>query len=98
MIGKKLLGEILVEQKLLLPEQLRTVLDLQKTTTPHQTLGRHIVKLGFMKEADLQLVLERTGKRQKLAEILYRHNFVDKDDLSLAIDMARQEQLPLASC
>ena len=96
MIGKKLLGEILVEQKLLLPEQLRTVLDLQKTTTPHQTLGRHIVKLGFMKEADLQLVLERTGKRQKLAEILYRHNFVDKDDLSLAIDMARQEQLPLS--
>ena len=97
MTEKKLLGEILVEKKLLLPEQLHTALDLQKTTTSHQTIGRHIVKLGFMKEADLQLVLERTGKRQKLAEILYRYNFVDKDDLTLAIDMARQEQLPLGT-
>lgn len=97
MIEKKLLGEILVEQKLLLPEQLSTALELQKKTTPHQTIGRLIIKQGFMKEADLQQVLEQTGKRQNLAEILFRCRFVEKDDLLLAIDMARQEQLPLGT-
>ncbi len=97
MAEKKLLGEILVEQKLVLPEQLQTVLELQKKTTPYQTIGRLIVKQGFMKECDLQSVLERTGKRQNLAEIFFRYRYVEKDDLLLAIDMARQEQLPLGT-
>ncbi|OGR23676.1 MAG: pilus assembly protein PilB, partial [Desulfuromonadales bacterium GWD2_54_10] len=97
MAEKKLLGEILVEHQLLLPEQLYTVLELQKKTTSYQTIGRLIIKQGFMKEADLQLVLDRTGKRQSLAEIFYKHRFVEKDDLLLAIDMARQEQLPVST-
>ena len=97
MSEKKLLGEILVEQKLLLPEQLFTVLELQKKTTPYQTIGRLIVKQGFMKDADLQPLLDQAGKRQNLAEIFFRHRFVEKDDLMLAIDMARQEQLPLGA-
>lgn len=94
---KKLLGEILVESKLLQPEQLQTVLDLQKTTTPHQTIGRYIVKQGFMTETDLQLALDRNNKRQRLEEIFYRHRFVEKDDLFLAMEMARQEQLPIST-
>jgi type II secretory ATPase GspE/PulE/Tfp pilus assembly ATPase PilB-like protein len=97
MADKKLLGEILIEEKLLLPEQLRAVLELQKSTTPYQTIGRLIIKQGFMKEADLQLVLDRTGKRQRLEEIFFRYRFVEKDDLLLAMDMAKQEQLPLGT-
>lgn len=97
MAEKKLLGEILVEHKLILPEQLQTVLELQKTTTPYQTIGRLIIKQGFMKEADLQIVLDRTGKRQRLEEVYYQHRFVEKDDLLLAIDMSRQEQLPIST-
>ena len=95
MAEKKLLGEILIEQKLLLPEQLNMVLELQKKTTPYQTIGRHIIKQGFMKEADLQLVLEQTGKRQSLVEIFFKYRFVEKDDLLLAMEMAKQEQLPV---
>jgi type II secretory ATPase GspE/PulE/Tfp pilus assembly ATPase PilB-like protein len=97
MAEKKLLGEILVEHKLILPEQLQTVLELQKTTTPYQTIGRLIIKQGFMKEADLQIVLDRTGKRQRLEEVYYQHRFVEKEDLLLAIDMSRQEQLPIST-
>ncbi|OGU06523.1 MAG: pilus assembly protein PilB [Geobacteraceae bacterium GWC2_58_44] len=97
MADKKLLGEILVENHLVTPEQLRLVLELQKTTKPHQTIGRFVVKQGFMTEADLQQVLERTGKRQRLEEICFRNGFVGKEDLLLAMDMARQEQLPLAT-
>ncbi len=96
MAQKQLLGEILVEQKMLLPEQLQAVLDLQKTATPYQTIGRLIIKQGFMKEADLQSVLEQTGKRQRLEEIFFKNRFVEKDDLLLAMEMAKQEQLPIA--
>jgi len=95
MAEKKLLGEILEAQGLLLPEQLQTALELQKKSTPYQTIGRYFIKLGFMKEADLQAVLDRTGKRQRLEEVLFRHRFVEKDDLLLAMDMARQEELPI---
>jgi type II secretory ATPase GspE/PulE/Tfp pilus assembly ATPase PilB-like protein len=95
MAPKKMLGEILVESKLLSPDHLHTLLELQKSTKPHQTIGRFIVKQGFMTEADLQLALESHGKRQRLEEIFYRYGFVEKDDLLLAIEMARQEQLPL---
>jgi len=97
MTTKKQLGEILVENNLVTPEQLRCVLELQKTTKPHQTIGRIIVKQGFMKEADLQQVLERTGKRQRLEEIFYRNRFVEKDDLMLAMGMAREEQIPIST-
>jgi type II secretory ATPase GspE/PulE/Tfp pilus assembly ATPase PilB-like protein len=96
MAEKKLLGEILLEHKLILLEQLQTALELQKTTTPYQTVGRLIIRLGFMKEADLQMVLERAGKRQRLEEIFYKYRFVEKDDLLLAIDMAKQEELPIS--
>jgi type II secretory ATPase GspE/PulE/Tfp pilus assembly ATPase PilB-like protein len=96
-MAKKQLGEILVENKLITPEQLKTVMELQKTTTPYQSIGRLIVKQGYMKEADLQQLLERSGKRQRLEEVLYQRRLVEKDDLLLAMDMAKQENLPIST-
>lgn len=97
MTEKKLLGEILVEQGLLLPEQLQALLELQKKTTPYQSIGRLVIKHGYIKESVLQQVLERTLKRQRMEEVLVQHHLVDKDDLLIAMDMARQEQLPIST-
>jgi len=94
---KKLLGEILVENALVTPEQLLCALELQKTNKPYQTIGRIIVKQGYMREADLQQVLEQSGKRQRLEEIFYQYRFVEKDDLLLAMEMAKEERLPITA-
>ncbi|MEI6206671.1 MAG: ATPase, T2SS/T4P/T4SS family [Desulfuromonadales bacterium] len=97
MVNKKFLGEILVENHLITQEQLNGIMELQKVTTPYQSIGRLVVKQGLVKEADLQQLLERSGKRQRLEEVLYQRRLVEKDDLLLAMEMAKQEQLPVST-
>jgi type II secretory ATPase GspE/PulE/Tfp pilus assembly ATPase PilB-like protein len=97
MTAQKLLGEILVEQKLLTPEQLNTVMEMQKNLMPNESVGRIIIKLGFMKESDLQQVLDHTGKRQRLEDVLEQRSLVEKDGLQLAMDMAKDEHLSISA-
>ncbi|MBK5275128.1 MAG: Flp pilus assembly complex ATPase component TadA [Desulfuromonadales bacterium] len=88
------LGEILIEDRLITSDQLAQALEAQKLA-PHQPLGRILVKLGHLSETDLRAVLDRTGKWMPLEEVLRRHEFIAPEDLDVALEMSRLEQLPL---
>lgn len=54
-IEKPLLGEILVQRKVITPEQLKEALEIQKKEK--QFLGEILVKLGYIEERDIVVAL-----------------------------------------
>jgi type II secretory ATPase GspE/PulE/Tfp pilus assembly ATPase PilB-like protein len=89
-MSKKRLGEILVENNLISEQQLAEALTLQKTS-PGETIGRLLCRLGFLKESDLNYLLEQTGKRKKLVDILVADGLVDEVSLEQARVMSRKD-------
>lgn len=93
-MAQKRLGEILVENNLITEQQLAEALDLQKTT-PGETIGRLLCRLGFLRESDLNYILEQTGKRKKLVDILLKDNLLDEGKVEQARVLSRKDGVPL---
>jgi len=91
----KLIGEILVENRLLTQKQLDEALALQQQAPVYENLGRILVKSGHIKEDVLQNALDMYDKRQKFMEVLLNYKFITGEELDLACDMSTNEQLPL---
>jgi len=94
MSDDRMLGEILIEERLISAEQRDQALEAQKHA-PHQSLGQILIKFGYLNEANLRTVLERTDKWMPLAEVLRRNELIAPEDLDVALEMSRLEQLPL---
>lgn len=89
-MSAKKVGEILVENRLISEDQLREALELQKVF-PDQPVGRLLCKLGFLSENELSYILEQTGKRQKLGDILLRERLIDQERLDQARAVAKRD-------
>ena len=88
----KKVGELLIEQDLITPEQLGEALELQKVF-PDQPIGQLLCKLGFIKESDLSLVLDQKNKRRKLSEILLQRGIVDPQKIAHAMEISKQSDI-----
>lgn len=93
-MSKKRLGEILLESRLITEQQLEEALDLQKSF-PGETIGRLLCRLGFLKESDLNYILEQTGKRKKLVDILLADGLVDEGKIEQARVLSTKDNIPL---
>ncbi len=93
-MSAKKVGEILVENRLVNEDQLREALELQKVF-PDQPVGRLLCKLGFLSENELSYILEQTGKRQKLGDILLRERLIDQERLDQARSVAKRDGIAL---
>lgn len=89
-MSAKKVGEILVENRLISEDQLREALELQKVF-PDQPVGRLLCKLGFLSENELSYILEQTGKRQKLGDILLRERLIDQERLDQARAVVKRD-------
>jgi type II secretory ATPase GspE/PulE/Tfp pilus assembly ATPase PilB-like protein len=89
-MSQKKLGEILVENNLITEQQLGEALDLQKTS-PGETVGRLLCRLGFLRESDLNYILDQTGKRKKLVDILLKEKLLDERKLEDARTRSRKD-------
>src|SRR3990172_5874774 len=87
---KKKLGEILLENNLVTEQQLGDALMLQNTI-PGETIGQLLCKLGFLRETDLNYILEQTGKRKKLADILIKGNQIGEAQIEKARALSRKD-------
>lgn len=90
----KLVGELLIEQKLITQEQLLEALVLQKVF-PDQPVGQLLCKLGFIKESDLSMVLDQKNKRRKLTDILLAGGHIDQQKISHAREVGKQNSISL---
>ena len=89
------IGEILLAQKLINPQQLEETLEKQKLLSPPPLLGKLLVKLGYVQGSDLQQILDKHEKRRSFTDVLLSHNCVSKEDLAVALEMSKNEFLPL---
>ena len=93
-MAMKKIGEILLENRLITEQQLEEALELQKLFTG-QTIGQMLCKLGYLSESDLAYILEQSGKRQRLSDILLRDRLISNEQLGNAIDLAKRDDVPL---
>lgn len=93
-MAQKKLGEILVENNLITEQQLAEALEMQNTA-PGETIGRLLCRLGFLRESDLNYILEQTGKRKKLVDILQKEKLVDEGKLEQARVLSRKDGISL---
>ncbi|MRR07134.1 MAG: pilus assembly protein PilB [Deltaproteobacteria bacterium] len=93
MVQKKL-GEILLESNLITEQQLLEALELQKTFSG-ETIGRLLCRLGFLRESDLNYILEQTGKRKKLADILLAEGLITEEKLQQARVSSQKDNISL---
>ena len=89
------IGEILIAQKLITPQQLEDALARQKSLSPPPVLGKLLVRLGYVQEVKLQEILDKYEKRRSFAEVLLALNYVSPEDLDVALEMSGNELLPL---
>lgn len=94
-MSQKKIGEILIENKMISEEQLQEALEHQKIF-PGQTIGQLLCKLGYLKESELVYLLEQTGKRQRLSDILIKQNLIETGQLVKALDLSRKDNCTLA--
>ena len=93
-MAPKKMGEILLENRLITEQQLDEALELQKMF-PGQTIGQLLCRLGFLNESDLASILEQSGKRQRLSDILIRDRLLTSEQLGNAMAFAKREDVPL---
>ena len=93
MVQKKL-GEILLESNLITEQQLIEALELQKSFSG-ETIGRLLCRLGFLRESDLNYILEQTGKRKKLADILLAEGLITEEKLQQARVSSQKDNISL---
>ena len=95
MSDKIKIGEILLAQKLITPQQLEDALARQKSLSPPPVLGKLLVRLGYVQEVKLQQILDKYEKRRSFAAVLLAHNYLSQEDLDVALEMSGNELLPL---
>ncbi|MCK7514628.1 MAG: Flp pilus assembly complex ATPase component TadA [Desulfobacterales bacterium] len=89
MDATKPLGELLIEQGLITDKQLREALEFQRNS-PDQVLGQLLLRLGYIHESDLALLLDQKGKRRHIEDILLKDGMIDQQQIRNAKQLAAQ--------
>ncbi len=88
------IGEMLINSKLISKEQFEQALEMQQLT-PTQPIGQILCQMGFLKNTDLEYMLDHNHKRRKLGEILVSQNLIDEGKLKNALKVSKTDNIPL---
>jgi len=91
---EKKLGELLIENGLLTPEQFQHALVTQRNS-PNVPIGQVICQLGYLSGEDMSLALDYNKKRLKLGDILVRQKLIDQEKLANALAASKKDKIPL---
>ncbi|MDA8428470.1 MAG: GspE/PulE family protein [Geobacteraceae bacterium] len=88
------IGELLILNKLITSEQFEQSLEMQQLN-PEQPIGQILCQMGFLKNKDLEYVLDHNNKRRKLGEILVSLNLINEERLKNALVLSQDEKIPI---
>jgi hypothetical protein len=91
----RLLGDLLVQERLVTEAQLAAALHAQETSPDGTPIGQLLVEQGALSPADLEAVLKRYHKKYRLGDILVETNAISETQLQLAVDHHRRTGLRL---
>src|SRR3990172_1646698 len=79
------LGDLLIREKLITPEQLQELLDLQNNQKLYTPLGELCISKGIISRAALSRVLKKYHKSIRLGELLLNMQIVTHEQLEAAL-------------
>ncbi len=85
------LGELLVDEALITPDQLAEALRVQSTLATYTPLGQILMMRGWLTRTQLTNLLRRHRKRARLGDLLVRAKRITPEQLQTAL--ARQQQI-----
>jgi type II secretory ATPase GspE/PulE/Tfp pilus assembly ATPase PilB-like protein len=88
------LGKLLLQNKLVTAGQIQDAL-VKQLSTPEVPLGQILCQMGVLRFEDLELILDRTNKRQKLGDILIKNKVIDESGLDDATKLSALDRIPL---
>jgi type II secretory ATPase GspE/PulE/Tfp pilus assembly ATPase PilB-like protein len=88
-------GELLVREGLVTEAQLTDALRWQREQQSYLPLGQILVHQGVLARGQLKLLLERSGKRPKLGDVLIRSRIISRKQLDHALTQQKQIGGPL---
>ena len=88
------LGELLIENKVITPEQFNLAFEMQRSH-PDKPIGQLLCSMGFLSREDLEQTLDNNKKRRKLGEILVAQNLINEERLDSALKISQSEKVPL---
>ena len=91
----ELLGYLLIKERLITQAQLDEALEIQQGLTTYKPIGQILVDRGVMTRRQLNVVLDRYGKRSPLGQVLVQSKALTDDQLAIALDQQKRSGLPL---
>jgi hypothetical protein len=91
----RLLGELLLRERLVTEGQLTSALRAQEASPDGTPVGQLLVEQGALSPADLEAVLRRYHKKYRLGDILVETNVISETQLQLGVDHHRRTGLRL---
>jgi type II secretory ATPase GspE/PulE/Tfp pilus assembly ATPase PilB-like protein len=96
--GKKVkIGELLVQEGVVTPEQIEQALMVQKTRHPAPPLGEVCIELGFFSPATLNKILSKHHERIPLGEMLVHLGLVSQEQINAALEIQRATKKKLGT-
>lgn len=82
------LGQVLIEEGVLQPDDLRVLIQRQKETPPEkrQPIGNMAVEANYLDQATLLGILDRHASRLRLGELLVMRGLISLQDLTRAME------------
>jgi type II secretory ATPase GspE/PulE/Tfp pilus assembly ATPase PilB-like protein len=93
--GEFRLGELLVREGLVSESQLSEALQWQREQQSYVPLGQVLVRRKMLTPRQLKLMLDRSGKRPKLGELLIRSRTISHEQLDHALGQQKKIGGPL---
>lgn len=89
------LGELLVDEALITPDQLAEALRVQSSLDTYTPLGQILMTRGWLTRSQLTNLLRRHRKRARLGDLLVRAKRITPEQLQTALARQQQVRLPL---
>ena len=91
------IGELLIQEGVVTPEQIEQALVVQKTRHPAPPLGEICVELGFVSPATLNKILSKHHERIPLGEMLVHLGMANQDQVNAALEIQRETKKKLGT-
>ncbi|MBM4256446.1 MAG: hypothetical protein FJ147_11205 [Deltaproteobacteria bacterium] len=91
------IGELLIQEGVVTPEQIEQALAAQKTRHPAPPLGEICIELGFFSPATLNKILSKHHERIPLGEMLVHLGLVTQEQITAALEIQKTSKKKLGT-
>lgn len=92
---KSLIGEALIKEGLLTPEQLERALRIQKHLEQKRQLGEVLIELGYATKQAIRDAINKHGSGMRIGDMLVEQGLISQEHLSQALRMQKDRGLKL---